>query len=128
MKVVKKKYNKGGKLKKAVKKNQDDKLLTKKGGRQVTDADLAATGQDREVGVRQSEAKANTKAANENLAELKAKYKALGAEERKGEKGKALLAQMQEERDSKRGQSKYDNALATNKSGKVRVVRKTLKV
>lgn len=30
MKVVKKKYNKGGKLAKAVKKNQEEKSLTKK--------------------------------------------------------------------------------------------------
>ena len=59
---------------------------------------------------------------------MKAEYKALSTEERKGEKGKALLTKMQEERDSKRGQSKYDTALGTNKSGKVRVIRKTLKV
>ena len=129
MKVVKKKYNKGGKLKKAVKENQDNRLLTKKGGRQVTDADLAEVGREySEVGSHQKEAKANIKAANENLAELKAEYKKLSPEERKGEKGKALREKMQTERDSKRGQSKYDNSLATDRQGKVRVIGKTLKV
>ena len=128
MKVVKKKYNKGGKLKKAVKKNQEEKALTKKGGKQVTDADLAAAGQDREVGSRQKEAKANIKAANANLADLKKEYQALSPEERKGKKGQALVKQMKEQRDAKRGNSKYDSDLATSATGKVRVIGKTLKV
>lgn len=140
MKVVKKKYNKGGKLSKAVKKNQEEKFLTKgKNKKAVTDADLAAgraatrnvdiagdgskTGQAQDV----KSAKENTKAANKNLAELKKAYQALSAEERKGKKGQSLVKQMREERDSKRGQSKYYDDLGTTASGKVKVIGKTLK-
>lgn len=140
MKVVKKKYNKGGKLSKAVKKNQEEKFLTKgKNKKSVTDADLAAgraatrnvdiagdgskTGQAQDV----KSAKENTKAANQNLAELKKAYQALSAEERKGKKGQSLVKQMREERDSKRGQSKYYDDLGTTASGKVKVIGKTLR-
>ena len=140
MKVVKKEYNKGGKLKKAVKKNQSEKFLTKgKNKETVTDTDLAKgraetrnvdiagdgskTGQAQDV----KSAKANTKAANENLAKLKKAYRALSAEERKGKKGQSLLKQMKDERDSKRGQSKYYDDLGTTASGKVKVIGKTLK-
>ena len=128
MKVVKKKYNKGGKLAKAVKKNQDEKAVTKKGGKQVTDSDLAAAGRSTEVGAAQKEAEANIKAANANLAELKKEYQALTPEQRKSEEGKAILSKMQTERDSKRGKSKYDKDLATSATGKVRVVSKKLNV
>lgn len=127
MKVVKKKYNKGGKLKKAVKKNQEEKALTKKGGKQVTDADLgAARSADRGASVR--EAKANVAAANANIEALLKEFRALSAEDRKGEKGKALKAKLATERDSKRGNSKYNSDLGTTASGKVKVIGKTLKV
>jgi len=117
MKVVKKKYNKGGKLKKAVKKNQEEKA----------DADLgAARSADRGASVR--EAKANVAAANANIEALLKEFRALSAEDRKGEKGKALKAKLATERDSKRGNSKYNSDLGTTASGKVKVIGKTLKV
>ena len=134
MKVVKKKYEEGGKigkLKKAVKKNQDEKYLTKDGKKRniVKDGDIG-TGR-REMNKKfgsgenandKRDAKENTKVANEILAELKAEYKKLSPEERKGEKGEALRKKMQTERDSKRGNSKYFSDLATGKDGKVRVI------
>lgn len=132
MKVVKKKYNKGGKLAKAVKKNQEEKSLTKKGGKEVSEADVAAGRAEskRQFGSGEAandkrDAQENIKVANANLAELKAEYNKLSAEERKGEKGQALRKKMQTERDSKRGNAKYYGDLATSKSGKVRVIGST---
>lgn len=132
MKVVKKKYNKGGKLAKAVKKNQEEKAATKKGGKQVTDADVGAGRAEsrRQFGSGEAandkrDARENIKVANANLAELKKEYQALTAEERKGEKGQALRKKMQTERDSKRGNSKYYGDLATGKDGKVRLIGST---
>lgn len=125
-----KKYETGGKvdeLKKAVKKNREEKALTKKGGKQVEDADLgAARSADRGASVR--EAKANTVAARANIEALLKEYRALSAEDRKGEKGKALKAKLTTERDSIRGNAKYNSELATNKQGKVRIIGKKLKV
>lgn len=125
-----KKYETGGKvdkLKNAVKKNREEKPLTKKGGKQVEDADLgAARSADRGASVR--EAKANVAAANANIEALLKEFRALSAEDRKGEKGKALKEKLATERDSKRGNSKYNSDLATNKQGKVRIIGKKLKV
>lgn len=132
MKIVKKKYDKGGKLAKAVKKNRAEKVLTKKGGQAVSDADVAAGRVESknkfgsgEAANDKRDAKENIKVANANIAELKKEYQGLTAEERKGKKGKALLAKIQTERDSKRGNSKYYSDLATSKSGKVRVIGST---
>ena len=134
MKVVKKKYNKGGKLAKAVKKNQDEKVLTKDGKKRnpVKDGDIGAGRREmnKKFGSGENandkrDAKENIKVANEILAELKAEYTKLSPEERKGEKGKALREKMQTERDSKRGNAKYYSDLATGKDGKVRVIGST---
>lgn len=138
---VKVTYNKGGGLKKAVKKNQEEKYLTKdkKGKKVVTDSDLikakkeakgqaAPSGEQAGQKVDSREATANIKAANANLKELRAQYKALSPEDRKGEKGKALISKIRTEQDSKRGQSKYDRDTGTTASGKVRVLTKPLKV
>lgn len=115
MRIVKKNtYNEGGKL-------------TKKGGKQVKDSDLAEAGKGN-TAARTQRATENTKTANKKIKELKAEYQSLSPEERKGEKGQALVEQINTERDSKRGQSKYDRDLATNKSGKVRVISKKLNV
>ena len=86
MKVVKKKYNKGGKLAKAVKKNQEEKAMTKDGKKetQVTDGDIAAGRVESKkrfgsgaVESDKNSAKENIKVANEILAELKAEYQKL---------------------------------------------------
>ena len=133
MKLKKKaslKYETGGKLdklKKAVTKNRDEKPLTKKGDKQVMDADLgSARSADRGASVR--EAKANVAAANANVEALLKEYRALSPEDRKGERGKTLKAKLATERDSKRGNSKYNTDLATDKQGRVRVIGKKLKV
>ena len=122
-----KKYNKGGKLSAAAKKNREEKALTNKGGKQVADAELGAErSASRAASIR--EAKANIAASNANLADLAKEYKALTPEERKGEKGKALKEKMRTEKDAKRGNAKYDSDLATNVQGKVRIIGKALKV
>ena len=123
------KYADGGKvdeLKKSVKENREERPLRKKGGKQMTDADLGkGRSASREASIR--EAKLNTAAANANIADLLKEYKGLSAEDRKGEKGKSLKTKISTERDSIRGNSKYEYDTATNKQGKVRIISKKLK-
>ena len=124
MKVVKKKYEKGGKLgklAKAVKGGKKDKITQKAG--------KTAEGDDKMTLVRATkmpktnqgaEGAARTegiKEANAKLAEVKKQYLALTPEEKKGKTGDALRNQMRILRDSKRGAAAGTDGVARNKRG-----------
>ena len=119
MRVVKKNtYNIGGKLRK---KNKSTQITQKEGKTAEGDAKIGMFKSDKLPKTNQAiEGVSRTegiKEANVKLAEAKKAYQALSPEEKKGEKGKALVNQMRILRDSKRGAAAGASGVARNKRG-----------
>lgn len=117
MKVVKRKYNIGGRLKK----NKSTSITQKEGKTAEGDSKIGMFRSDKMPKTSQAvEGKERTegiKEANAKLAEVKKAYQALSAEEKKGEKGKSLVNQMRILRDSKRGAAAGASGVARNRRG-----------
>lgn len=83
-------------------------MFNSKGMSKASPKNQAVEGKDRTQGIKEVNAK---------LAEAKKAYQALSPEEKKGEKGKALVNQMRILRDSKRGAAAGASGVARNVKG-----------